>query len=164
VWDEAFFPLATGRWTRGDVDAIVVGSLTKVFACPGLRAGYVLTPDTAMTARLRERQPEWSVNSLACEALPELLADADLPVWSAGIAELRGQLVELLAAADLHADRSDANFVLVREAAGLRDHLARHGVLVRDTSSFGITDGVRIAVPDAAGVNRVACALEDRPC
>src|SRR4051794_9569884 len=29
VWDEAFFPLATGRWTRGD-GTFVVGSLTKV--------------------------------------------------------------------------------------------------------------------------------------
>src|SRR5688500_2707908 len=28
VWDEAFFPLATGAWSRGD-DALVVGSLTK---------------------------------------------------------------------------------------------------------------------------------------
>ncbi len=41
VWDEAFYPLATGRWTRGDVDrgSVVVGSLTKVLACPGLRLG-----------------------------------------------------------------------------------------------------------------------------
>jgi len=32
VWDEAFYPLATGRWTRGDRDAVVVGSLTKLLA------------------------------------------------------------------------------------------------------------------------------------
>ncbi|HHC08363.1 MAG TPA: hypothetical protein ENK55_06570, partial [Actinobacteria bacterium] len=38
VWDEAFYPLATGRWTAGR-EGIVVGSLTKVFACPGLRLG-----------------------------------------------------------------------------------------------------------------------------
>jgi histidinol-phosphate/aromatic aminotransferase/cobyric acid decarboxylase-like protein len=164
VWDEAFFPLATGRWTRGDGRAVVVGSLTKVFACPGLRAGYVLAPDAAFAARVRERQPEWSVNSLACEVLPTLLAKADLPAWSAGIAALRAQLVELLAAAGLHADRSDANFVLVRDAAGLRDHLAGHGVLVRDTASFGIPGGARIAVPDALGLERVALALEDRRC
>ena len=49
VWDEAFWPLATGTWTRGDADrgAVVVGSLTKVFACPGLRVGYVIAPDAA---------------------------------------------------------------------------------------------------------------------
>jgi len=164
VWDEAFFPLATGCWTRGDADAIVVGSLTKIFACPGLRAGYVLAPDTKFAARLRELQPEWSVNSLACEVLPILLGEADLPAWAVGIAALRSQLMQVLAAVGLHADRSDANFVLVRDAAGVRDHLAGHGVLVRDTTSFGIPDGVRIAVPEALGLDRVACALEDRRC
>ncbi|MEO6627986.1 MAG: hypothetical protein ABIP03_05395, partial [Aquihabitans sp.] len=29
VRDEAFYPLATGRWTRGDEGTIVLGSLTK---------------------------------------------------------------------------------------------------------------------------------------
>ena len=29
VWDEAFHPLATGRWTRGDADAWRLGSLTN---------------------------------------------------------------------------------------------------------------------------------------
>src|SRR5215469_17794324 len=37
VWDEAFYPLATGQWTRGDPGQVVVGSLTKLLACPGLR-------------------------------------------------------------------------------------------------------------------------------
>jgi len=48
VWDEAFYALATGSWTRGDVaaGATVVGSLTKLFACPGLRVGYVLASRT----------------------------------------------------------------------------------------------------------------------
>ena len=45
VWDEAFYPLATGEWTQGDEDTVVVGSLTKLFACPGLRIGYVLADD-----------------------------------------------------------------------------------------------------------------------
>jgi len=164
VWDEAFFPIATGRWTRGDADAVVVGSLTKVFACPGLRVGYVLAPDTTFAGRLRQLQPEWSVNSLACAVLPELLGEADLPAWSAEIATLRTELVQLLAAAGLRADHSDASFVLVRDAAGVRDHLAARGVLVRDTASFDIPEGVRIAVPDAVGLDRVASALRDRPC
>lgn len=36
VWDEAFHALATGRWSAGR-PGVVVGSLTKTFACPGLR-------------------------------------------------------------------------------------------------------------------------------
>lgn len=159
VWDEAFYPLAAGEWTRGDEDAVVIGSLTKVFSCPGLRAGYVITPTAELTMRIRERQPRWSVNSLACATIPELIAQADLGMWRDEIARLRGTLVEVLVAAGLHAEPSDAPYVLVRNAPGLRDHLARDGVLVRDTSSFGISDGARIAVPDDAGLERLARAI-----
>jgi histidinol-phosphate/aromatic aminotransferase/cobyric acid decarboxylase-like protein len=160
VWDEAFYPLATGSWTRGDPDAIVVGSLTKVFACPGLRVGYVRCPGGELAEDLRRRQPRWSVNGLACAVLPELLAMTDLSGWAAAIAALRCDLVRCLATAALHPDPSDAPYVLVREAPGLRSHLARRGVLVRDTGSFGMPGGVRIAVPDRLGLERLARALE----
>jgi histidinol-phosphate/aromatic aminotransferase/cobyric acid decarboxylase-like protein len=56
---------------------------------------------------------------------------------------------------------SDANYVLVHDACGLRDHLARRAVLVRDTTTFGWPAGVRIAVPDGAGLARLATAFEE---
>jgi histidinol-phosphate/aromatic aminotransferase/cobyric acid decarboxylase-like protein len=157
VWDEAFYPLATGRWTRGD-DAWVVGSLTKLLACPGLRIGYVLAPDASAASIIRARQPAWSVNGLACAALPELLAAIDLAAWSAQVHELRGRLVDVLGGVGLTAEPSDACWVLV-EAPGLRDRLAPRGVAVRDCSSFGLPDHVRIAVPDDAGLIRLQEAL-----
>jgi threonine-phosphate decarboxylase len=160
VWDEAFYPLATGCWSRHDPDAVAVGSLTKVFACPGLRLGYVVTPTPELAAQLRARQPEWSVNALACAALPDLLDAADLDHWAEEIARLRSDLVRVLAGAGVETDLSDANFVLARTAPRLRTHLARRGVLVRDTASFGIPGGVRIAVPDDVGLDRLAAALE----
>jgi len=160
VWDEAFFPLAAGRWTRGDEGAVVVGSLTKVLACPGLRAGYVLAPDDLFAGRVRAWLPEWSVNGLVCAALPELLTAVDLPAWRDEIAALRARLVDVLERAGLVPESSDACFVLVPKAPGLRDHLARELVLVRDTGSFGIADGVRIAVPDDAGMDRLERAME----
>ena len=161
VWDEAFYPLATGRWTRGDADrgAIVVGSLTKVFACPGLRAGYVLAPDVAFADRVRARQPEWSLNGLATAAIPELLATAELTQWRDEIARLRTALVEMLHTHGLASLPSDANWVLVPGASDLRDALACEGVLVRDCTSFGWPDRVRIAVPDPAGLTRLDTAL-----
>ncbi|MGE3836020.1 MAG: aminotransferase class I/II-fold pyridoxal phosphate-dependent enzyme [Acidimicrobiia bacterium] len=158
VWDEAFWPLATGTWTRGDEGAWVVGSLTKLLACPGLRVGYVLAPSPPALAPVRARQPAWSVNGLACEALPDLLAAVDLPAWSAAIAERRALLAAVLAGAGLEAEPSDACWVLVR-APGLRDHLARRGVLVRDCQSFGLPDHVRIAVPGDDGLDLLRKAL-----
>ena len=156
VWDEAFFPLATGRWTRGD-GVPVVGSLTKLLACPGLRAGYLLA-DPGLVERCRVRQPAWSVGGLVASALPELLAAVDLPAWRDGVAQLRGRLVAMLATHGLTARPSDANWVLV-DAPGLREALAPHGVVVRDCASFGLAGVARIAVPDDDGIARLDEAL-----
>lgn len=160
VWDEAFWPLATGTWTRGDADrgAVVVGSLTKLLACPGLRLGYVLGPDADVIERLRRRQPEWSVNGLAAAALPALLAPVDLPGWQRAIAGLRDVLYRVLREHGLTTAPSDANWVLAH-APGLRERLAPQGVVVRDCASFGLDGWVRIAVPDERGLERLDRAL-----
>jgi len=157
VWDEAFYPLATGRWTRGDDGSVVVGSLTKLFACPGLRVGYVLGP-SELLARLAHRQPAWALNGVAASVLPDLVAGADLPRWAQGVAQLRRALLSMLARHGLAARPSDANWVLVG-APGLREALAPHGVLVRDCASFGLPGVVRVAVPDSAGIERLDDAL-----
>jgi histidinol-phosphate/aromatic aminotransferase/cobyric acid decarboxylase-like protein len=157
VWDEAFYPLATGQWTRGDDDSVVVGSLTKVLACPGLRVGYVIASPSFIET-LRTHQPEWSLNGLAAEALPDLLAQLDLPGDAVRIRALRAGLEELLGHYNLKARPSDANWVLV-EAPGLREALAPHGVIVRDCTSFGLVGVTRIAVPNDAGLARLHEAL-----
>jgi histidinol-phosphate/aromatic aminotransferase/cobyric acid decarboxylase-like protein len=155
VWDEAFYPLATGTWSRGDANSVVVGSLTKVFACPGLRLGYVLADDAA---RLTAAQPAWPVSSVALAVLPDLLAAADLPAWQHAIAARRAELVALLARHGLAADAADAPWVLVT-APGLRERLAPQGIVVRDCASFGLPGVVRIAVPDDDGLARIEEAL-----
>ena len=196
VWDEAFYPLATGRWSRGspearsdpaqevpsadvpatdacagtgrDAPAVVVGSLTKTLACPGLRLGYIVTPPDdghglghpGLLRSVSGRRTSWSVGTAALRALPALLDRADLPGWAGAISRARAELVACLGAHGLVADPSDANFVLVRNAPGLRDRLAPHGVMVRDCASFGFPDAVRIAVPDAAGLARLDAALD----
>lgn len=163
VWDEAFWPLATGTWSRGDADreSAIVGSLTKTFACPGLRIGYIVCPDPVMADRLRARRPEWSVSSLACGLLPELVVRADLAGWAAAVRSMRADLVAVLRGAGLTVRAADAPWVLVTEAGDLRERLARHAILVRDCTSFGLHGTVRIAVPSPAGLERVARALEN---
>jgi len=175
VWDEAFYPLATGRWSRRSASpgrgvedaAAVVGSLTKVLACPGLRLGYVIAPFDGgeglgcpdLLARLARRQPRWSVSTLALAALPDLLETVDLPAWAASVAGAREELVAVLGGRGFSPRPSSANFVLVDGAPGLRTALAHHGVVVRDCSGFGLPDSVRIAVPGADGLARLDTAL-----
>jgi len=158
VWDEAFYPLATGEWTSGR-DAIVLGSLTKVFACPGLRIGFVVA-DEELIAALTARQPQWSVNGLAAAALPDLLAHAELGRWADEVHRLRDELTTALAAHGLAPQPSAANYVLVPDAHGVRDGLLAHGIVVRDCASFGLADHIRIAVPDDDGRRRLQHALE----
>jgi histidinol-phosphate/aromatic aminotransferase/cobyric acid decarboxylase-like protein len=163
IWDEAFWPLATGKWTSGAHrnGAMVVGSLTKLFACPGLRLGYVLgNRDTIAT--LRARQPQWAVSSLAADVLPDLLEIAELDGWSAGIASRRNVLCHELANLGF-APIPGVNWVLARHpskpGAQIRSELAYKKVLVRDCASFGLPEYVRIAIPRDEDSHRLFEAL-----
>jgi histidinol-phosphate/aromatic aminotransferase/cobyric acid decarboxylase-like protein len=159
VWDEAFLPLAAGVWTRGR-PGWAVGSLTKAFGCPGLRLGYAVGPDAAGAEALRRARPAWAVDSLACALVPELVALADPAGWTAALAGARAELAAVLAERGWRPLPSDSPWLLVPGAAGLRDALAHHAVVVRDCTSFGLPDHVRIAVPDGAGLERLAHALD----
>jgi histidinol-phosphate/aromatic aminotransferase/cobyric acid decarboxylase-like protein len=158
VWDEAFLPLAAGVWTRGR-PGWALGSLTKAFACPGLRIGYAVAPDAAGADAVRRARPAWAVDSLACAALPDLLAVADPPGWTVAITRARADLTAVLSAHGWQPLPSDAPWLLVPGAAGLRDALAAHAVVVRDCASFGLPDHVRIAVPGADDLARLDRAL-----
>lgn len=160
VWDEAFWQLATGTWTRGDGDAWRIGSLTKLWACPGLRIGYVIAPDDRSAERLRGIQPRWAVGTLAAAVVERLVERSDLPTWAAEVRRRRSQLVDLLADHGLDCIDTEACWVLV-DRPGLRAELLRHGVLVRDCASFGMPGTHRIAVPDDRGAERLAAALAE---
>jgi threonine-phosphate decarboxylase len=161
VWDEAFLPLSAGVWSRHR-PGWAVGSLTKAFACPGLRLGYAVAPTDADAAALRRKRPAWAVGGLACAVLPDLLAANDPPGWTADIATARKATAAVLETHGLHPLPSDGPWLLVPAAAGLRAALAAHAVVVRDCTSFGLPDHARIAVPDDQGVERLDRALARR--
>lgn len=162
VWDEAYWQLATGTWTRGDHrhGSIVIGSLTKLLATPGLRVGWIVAPEVSIADDLRARRPEWSVGALALDVADELLETMDLRSVSGRVAAARCALVAALETRSFEVEAADAPWVLVHGVRSLRDHLAREGVVVRDCSSFGMADTVRMAVPDSSGLDRLIDALD----
>lgn len=161
VWDEAFYPLATGAWTRGDDHAWRLGSLTKLWACAGLRIGYGIAPTVADAEAIRGAQPRWALNGLALALLPELLAVTDLVGWAGEIAALRAELAAGVDGLGMSVTESAANWVLINnvDAPLVRSGLAHHGIIVRDCSNFGLPDTVRIALPQRADLDRVMTAL-----
>ena len=161
VRDEAFYPLATGTWTRRDPDTIVVGSLTKVFACPGVRIGYIIAPDDKFKAQVEASQPRWALSGLACAAIPDLLATADLPAWQTQIAELRAVLATALNDRGWSPIPGAANYLWLPDAPGLRNAMASKGILIRSGASFGFADAVRIAVPSEQLMTQVIAAIPE---
>ncbi|TAN26537.1 MAG: cobyric acid synthase [Actinomycetota bacterium] len=161
VIDEAFYQMATGHWSRRDFErgSFVVGSLTKLFALPGLRMGYLIAPSSTVAARLRRLQPQWALNSLAAAALPDLISGIDLNETHLAVSRLRGDLMSVLTTYGASPRPSCANYVFVPDAKDLFDRLLERKVLVRDTHSFGLNGGVRIAVPDDKGLYQVEQAL-----
>lgn len=158
VWDEAFYPLAAGTWTRGDTNAWRLGSMTKLWNCPGLRLGYVIAPDADSARRLIRRQPQWSVNALALDIVPDLLDATDLPGWRDQIVMLRTTFGAALRGLGFRVRDTVANWVLV-DRPGLRADLAAHRVLVRDCASFGLAGVHRVALPQPARFDLVIDAF-----
>jgi histidinol-phosphate aminotransferase len=146
---------------------VVVRSLTKLHAIPGLRVGYLLAP-VALAARLRAQRPAWSVNALALAAIAAIVSHPDHAVAVARDtarqrADLIARLGELPGATVHH---GAANFVLVHLPGGgaAADRLRAQGIAVRPCASFpGLTaDHLRLTVRDPATHARVVEALADR--
>lgn len=95
---------------------ILLRSLTKLYALPGLRLGYLMASES-LVQQLVARQTPWSVNLLAAELVAPLLADtAFLARTRQWLADERPRLQAGLAAAGLEVIPSRANFFLVRPA------------------------------------------------
>ena len=123
-------------------NVILLHSMTKQYAIPGLRVGY-FTASEGLTDDVRCRRMPWSVNSLAIEAAKYLLEEGD--GISADIPQLlaeRERLTNLLLATGmLEIWPTDTHYMLIKlrmgKAAALKDFVAvNHGILIRDASNF----------------------------
>ena len=131
------------RYTRKAVchvpTAVTLHSLTKDYAVPGLRIGYVTAP-APVVERLRRYMRPWSVNALAIEAALFLLEHDEL-LMRPDLDEAQRLNRRLNGLCGITALPTDTNFMLCRlehhTAAEVKDHLARrHGMLIRDASNF----------------------------
>jgi L-threonine-O-3-phosphate decarboxylase len=171
VVDEAFmeFTEAEAESLAGRADLpglVVVRSLTKLWALPGVRAGYLLcAPDLA--ADLRAARQPWSVNGLACAALVACAGDRATPSRVAErVAAARDELAAALRRLPgVRVWPSAANFLLLAVPSGpaARSGLAERGIAVRPADTFpGLgPDHLRVAVRSPEDNRRLVAALDE---
>jgi histidinol-phosphate/aromatic aminotransferase/cobyric acid decarboxylase-like protein/adenosyl cobinamide kinase/adenosyl cobinamide phosphate guanylyltransferase len=170
VVDEAFMELVPGEPAtlvreRLD-DVVVVRSLTKALAVPGLRAGYAVAAPR-LAARLRAVRPPWSANALALAALTATAAHPHaLAQIAARAAAERADLADRLAAIDgVRVWQGSANFCLLEVADGpaVVAALSERAIAVRPAASFpGLgPNHLRITAREPAANARLAAAIEE---
>lgn len=122
---------------------LLLHSMTKRYAIPGLRLGYV-TGNAGLLHRLRVNRMPWSVNQLAIDAglfLVEHEALSDKGGTISLLKETQCLAERLRAVGGMEVWPTETHFMLVRlrmgKASALKDYLARkHGSLIRDASNF----------------------------
>jgi histidinol-phosphate aminotransferase len=173
VVDEAFMDAVPGeRESLAGSDQqglLVLRSLTKTWALPGLRAGYLLGAPELLD-RLTTHRPHWPVSTLVLEAVtacaePHAVAEAEQAAheltrhreWlTARLKQLPGVHVHEPAAAPFLLLR-------VRDGERIRTGLRERGIAVRRGDTFpGLTtDHLRVAVREPASCAHLLDALAE---
>ena len=173
VIDESYAPFTKEElvgYSDNTPNIITLHSMTKEFAIPGLRIGYILGP-ASLLSRIRKCRMPWAVNQLAIEAAHYLLAHKSdyLLDLDALMAERDRVARELSAIDGITVYPSDTHILLCRientTATQLKDFLANnHGILIRDASNFQGLDEhyFRIAVQTRDENDELVKALKNR--
>lgn len=170
--DEAFADFCPQRSLLPNVPALpnlfVLRSLTKFYAIPGLRAGYLAGPATGI-ARLAQCREPWTLSTLAIAAAGACLAADDYRARTMGlIPQLRQQLRDGLETLGLQVFSGEANYLLCRlpdgapRAGQLAAELRHQGLLLRNCADFAPLDNryLRLAVMGEAANRRLLGSLQ----
>ncbi|MCD7843739.1 MAG: threonine-phosphate decarboxylase CobD [Clostridiales bacterium] len=144
---------------------VLLRSLTKSYAMPGLRLGYLLCGDPALLERVTQAGQPWGVSVPAQYAGIAAMNCLDWPqMGREAVAPQRRRLTEELRNMGFRVWDSRANYLLfyTSRRTDLREQLLERDILIRDCSGFpGLGPGYyRIAVRTEAENTRLLQALE----
>jgi histidinol-phosphate aminotransferase len=167
VLDEAYIAFTENTWLSLDLigrnNLVVLRSMTKDYALAGLRLGYAVAAESIISVLKRVRPP-WNVSSVAQAAgILALKADGYLETCGMKIREAKEFLVKGLAGLGLSPLSSQASFFLVKvsDATKLSQTLLKKGILVRDCSSFGLPNYIRLAPRTIAECQRLLATIRE---
>jgi len=166
ILDEAFVAFVDESWSSIDLihrgNVIIVRSMTKDYGLAGLRLGYAIAHQEVIDCLRRVCLP-WNVNAVAQKAGVVALEAVDyFEQCKQKVKQAKQFLVDELCRIGFTCLPSKANYFLVRvgDAGKFRKALLKHGILVRDCSSFGLPDYIRIAPRTMAVCRKLITTIE----
>ena len=146
-----------------DGQVIILCSLTKDFALAGLRLGYAVS-SPQIIERLSGELPAWNVNAFAQAAGVAAVSDRFyLKTTLDRLADEREQFFSALLMSGFPIVPSHTHFCLidVGDAHIVRQKLLNRRMLVRDCTSFGFPQYIRIATRPASEWQQLLEALKE---
>jgi len=141
-------------------DVAVIRTFSKAFGLAGLRLGYAVVPAAWADAYARVNTP-FAASEIACRAGLAALEDGEhIEKTVETAAWAREYVYENL---ECRTWDSAGNFVLceVGDGEAVTETAQKAGVIVRDTSSFGLPECVRITCGTRAETRRAVEVLND---
>jgi histidinol-phosphate/aromatic aminotransferase/cobyric acid decarboxylase-like protein len=161
IVDQAYREYVNAAPVANSGRVLRICSLTKAYGLAGLRLGYMVG-DAELLESIRAQMPPWSVNAAAQAAGIAALTDQE---WLRNTLALRRKSAEtlrqLLTAAGFDIACEGAGFFLVRvgDASQWRQRLFDRGFAVRDCTSFGLPDYIRISAGPEDACRKLTAAM-----
>jgi histidinol-phosphate aminotransferase len=167
VVDLAYAPLCDAGQTA-DIEAAAAGayrlySPNKAFGLTGVRGAYLITP--RIDRRLSNVAPSWVIGRDAVAMLESAILPQACTWLAQGMPQVkrwRTRLAASLRQLGLPVRESPATFLLAKvgNAARITAHLRSRDVRVRDGSSFGLRQWIRLSAQPPAAQKALLAALE----
>jgi histidinol-phosphate aminotransferase len=151
VLDEAYVAFVRESWNSPGLterdNVVIIRSMTKDYGLPGLRLGYAVACREIIDS-LRSVLPPWNVNIIAQKVGIAVLEEEEYLKQSLRqVQEAKRFLVSELTRLGFKVLPSDIHYFLVKvsNATGCRRSLLKRGILVRDCTSFGLSEYIRVS-------------------
>lgn len=157
VIDESFLDFIEGSFSMIPYvneyeNLIIIKSLTKFFAVPGIRIGYGICSDASLKEVIEKTSPAWNINILAEIATKVGIKDENYINKSIEFIRKEKEYLynELKEIKDLKVYKPSVNFILLKtlNKINLKNELLRNNILIRSCNNYeGLNeDYYRVAV------------------
>ncbi|MBI9011084.1 MAG: threonine-phosphate decarboxylase [Clostridiales bacterium] len=173
IIDEAFIDFTDDEdnntmktYLKSYSNLIILKSLTKFFAIPGLRLGYLMTSHKELIDSINNSRMPWSINSIASQVGELVLKDDSyIEKTKKWIVKERQWFYESILSIDgIYPYVSQGNYIFFRsDEYELDKKLAEYSIMIRNCNNYeGLSEGYfRVAIKDRnSNLKLISCIKE----